>query len=238
MLAEYLTCLSAVIGGSILGTTIGWSGTAIPLLSAANNATGRFGFFVSEADCSWIASLMPIGALVGGSEFINLFHCVLRFFSPVEKGPAAGMICRMFGRRITLFVVCGTFSIFYVLLTAAVSVGMVFAGRFGTGLATGAAAVIIPIYVAETASASRRGLLGACFQVMVVTGVLYVDIVGYFGAWRWLSASALVLCAVWAVALLFVPETPSYLVSNSRLEAAKKALTVSKFTFHTPVNLC
>ena len=38
--------------------------------------------------------------------------------------------------------------------------------------------------MAEIASASVRGMLGSCFQLMVTIGVLYVGIVGAFLPWR------------------------------------------------------
>ena len=34
-------------------------------------------------------------------------------------------------------------------------------------------------------------------QVMVVIGVLYIDVVGAAGSWRWLSVSCIALCVLW-----------------------------------------
>ena len=42
---------------------------------------------------------------------------------------------------------------------------MMFIGRFGTGLASGAVSIVANIYIAETAAAKYRGFLGSCFQV-------------------------------------------------------------------------
>ena len=49
---------------------------------------------------------------------------------------------------------------------------------------TGITSIVTPTYVAEIASASVRGMLGSCFQLMVTIGVLYVGIVGAFLPWR------------------------------------------------------
>ncbi len=64
-----------------------------------------------------------------------------------------------------MFFIAAVFAVFYLIMAAAVDVWMIFVGRFGTGLATGACAIAANVYVAETASAKYRGLLGSCFQV-------------------------------------------------------------------------
>ncbi len=61
---------------------------------------------------------------------------------------------------------------------------------------------------------------------MVVFGVLYVDVIGYFGSWRWLSVACIAVCLVWSFALLIVPESPAYLLSQRDVEGARKALQV------------
>jgi SP family facilitated glucose transporter-like MFS transporter 8 len=51
---------TVTIGGFIVGTTVGWSSPAGPLLE--NN---HYGFNVTEENVSWIAALVPFGALLG-----------------------------------------------------------------------------------------------------------------------------------------------------------------------------
>jgi hypothetical protein len=45
-------------------------------------------------------------------------------------------------------------------------------------------------------------------QVMVTIGVLYVDIVGAFVNWRWISVACVALTLLWSVLLIFIPESP------------------------------
>ena len=108
-----------------------------------------------------------------------------------------------------------------------------------TGICTGICSIICPTYVAETATAARRGFLGSCVQLMVTVGVLQVKqqnfvlflnadvkviVVGAGGSWRWISISCLVVVAVWALLLLLVPESPSHLISTGRYTEARAAL--------------
>ena len=64
-----------------------------------------------------------------------------------------------------MFFIATLFALFYLVMVAAVNVWMMFIGRFGTGLATGAVSIVANIYIAETAAAKYRGFLGAMFQV-------------------------------------------------------------------------
>ena len=64
-------------------------------------------------------------------------------------------------------------------------------------------------------------------QLLVTLGILYVDVVGFFGSWRWLSVACLVFSFVWAAALMLVPESPVYLMRKRRLDDARRALQVS-----------
>ena len=43
-----------------MGTTLGWTSPAGPMME-----TGQYGFHITENDISWIASCMPLGAILG-----------------------------------------------------------------------------------------------------------------------------------------------------------------------------
>merc|ERR1719422_1031867 len=98
---------------------------------------------------------------------------------------------------------------------------MIYVGRFLTGVCTGITSIICPTYVAETATPSKRGLLGSCVQLMVTIGVLQVIVVGICGSWRWTTISCLVMCLFWILCLVFVPETPVYRLTQKKYREAK-----------------
>jgi MFS family permease len=104
---------------------------------------------------------------------------------------------------ITVFLAIG-----YLMLAAAVNKWMLFFGRIVIGFGTGVTTIAIPVYVSEIASPNVRGMLGSFFQVMVTIGVLYVDIVGAFVSWRWISVACVGMTLIWSVMLLFIPESP------------------------------
>ncbi len=80
--------LTATIGGLILGSCIGWSGPAIPMLKNSNITD----FSVTKTECNFVASLMPGGALFGG-EYIY-FSCLEKLQLPVLTKKSLVLICQ------------------------------------------------------------------------------------------------------------------------------------------------
>ena len=112
--------------------------------------------------------------------------------------------------------------------------------RFAGGMAVGAASVLSPLYISEVAPAKIRGRLTTVQQVMIITGLTAAFLVNYFlaqaagdslgevaglPAWRWMYLAQAAPAAVFLVALLFIPESPRYLVNRGREDEARKVLT-------------
>lgn len=112
--------------------------------------------------------------------------------------------------------------------------------RFAGGMAVGAASVLSPLYISEVAPAKIRGRLTTVQQVMIITGLTAAFLVNYFlaqaagdslgevgglPAWRWMYLAQAAPAAVFLVALLFIPESPRYLVNRGREDEARAVLT-------------
>ncbi|KAG5457646.1 MAG: major facilitator superfamily domain-containing protein [Olpidium bornovanus] len=109
------------------------------------------------------------------------------------------------------------------------------AGRFLSGVATGAATSIVSTYVSEIAVQKYRGALGTCLQLNVVIGIL---LAAGFGVplstpeansesglgWRINVAIVVIPALLQVILMFFCVEAPRYLVSNGRLVEAKAAL--------------
>ena len=59
---QYFAAFAATLGNLIMGTCIGWSSPAGPLLKAAPSEDG---VSLNEQEISWVGCLMPAGALLG-----------------------------------------------------------------------------------------------------------------------------------------------------------------------------
>ena len=133
---------------------------------------------------------MPAGAVIGGLN--------------------GGILITRLGRKGAMMTCATMFAASYLLLVVAPNVCVLYVVRFCTGVCSSISCVVCPVYVAETASAGRRGLLGSCVQLTVTFGIMLVVVMGCCGSWRWISVSCLVLTSVWVVALIFIPETPAH----------------------------
>lgn len=114
------------------------------------------------------------------------------------------------------------------------------AWRLFGGLAVGAASVIAPAYIAEVSPAQVRGRLGSMQQMAIVVGIFVSLLSNYalaqaaggainelwFGleAWRWMFIAECIPALIYGVLASMIPESPRYLVSQGRLEEAKKVL--------------
>jgi len=104
------------------------------------------------------------------------------------------------------------------------------------GVGVGLASMVSPMYIAEMAPADRRGNLVSWNQFAIIFGMLVVYFVNYAIAlqgnaewlhsvgWRWMFASEAIPDVIFLISLLFVPETPRYLVMRGKDEKAIKIL--------------
>ena len=105
------------------------------------------------------------------------------------------------------------------------------AARLVGGLAIGVASVLAPLYIAEISPRAIRGRLVSLNQMAIVTGILLAYFVNWLlsfagpSSWRWMFASAAVPSVAFFVALLFVPESPRFLVEKGREAEALAVLT-------------
>jgi SP family sugar:H+ symporter-like MFS transporter len=110
----------------------------------------------------------------------------------------------------------------------ATSAGLLILFRFVLGLAVGAASLIVPLYLAEVAPTEIRGAVASLNQLMIVTGILvaYIANSALAGAeaWRWMIALAVIPSLLLFLGMLFMPETPRWLVSKDRDEEAREVL--------------
>lgn len=109
------------------------------------------------------------------------------------------------------------------------------------GLAVGAASVMAPAYIAEIAPAKYRGALATVQQVAIISGLFMSFLSNYiladlsgsaenilwmdFETWRWMFWIELIPAAVFLISLLFIPESPRFLVATQKKELATKVLS-------------
>jgi sugar porter (SP) family MFS transporter len=140
----------------------------------------------------------------------------------------AGPIADATGRRRLVLVAAIIFAVGAIGAALATSAGLLILFRFVLGLAVGAASLIVPLYLAEVAPTEIRGAVASLNQLMIVTGILvaYIANSALAGAeaWRWMIALAVIPSVLLFLGMLFMPETPRWLVSKDRDEEAREVL--------------
>ena len=133
---------------------------------------------------------------------------------------AAGPFASRFGQRRALALAGLVFALGAVggwLAPEPVTLGL---SRLVLGLAVGAATMLAPLYVAETAPTAWRGALVTSVQLAITAGILAAYLVGFAytpsGEWR-----AMLLAGAWPsvllpLVLLLLPESPRWLVLRGR----------------------
>src|SRR2546421_4759462 len=140
----------------------------------------------------------------------------------------AGRLSDRLGRRRLIIIAAIIFTGGSLLAALAPSVAVLIAARFILGLAVGSAALVVPLYLAEIAPAEERGAITSLNQMMIVSGILVAFIVNAILAssenWRLMLGLAAVPPIVLLIGMMFMPETPRYLVHAGEEETAHKVL--------------
>ncbi|KAM3255110.1 hypothetical protein ACQJBY_048483 [Aegilops geniculata] len=143
----------------------------------------------------------------------------------------AGWTSDRLGRRLTIVLTNGFFLVGPLIMTLAGGYTALMAGRFISGIGVGYALVIAPIYAAEIAPASSRGLLSSLPEIFINTGVMlsYVSNFAFSAlpahlAWRLMFAAGVVPTVFLAAGVLTMPESPRWLAMKGRLDEAKAVL--------------
>lgn len=102
--------------------------------------------------------------------------------------------------------------------------------RFAAGIGVGMASMLSPMYIAEISPAEVRGRNVAINQLTIVIGILITNLVNYnlsgFGAdaWRWMFGLGIIPAALFFIGVLWLPESPRWLMKVGKNEKAKAIL--------------
>ncbi|KFY06210.1 hypothetical protein V491_08783, partial [Pseudogymnoascus sp. VKM F-3775] len=144
---------------------------------------------------------------------------------------AAGDIADFIGRRPTIIMGCGIFSVGAILQTASTTLAVMVVGRLIAGLGVGFISAIIILYMSEIAPKKVRGALVSGYQFCITIGILLANCVVYAtqnrddtGSYRIPIAVQFLWAIILATGLFFLPESPRFFVKKGKLEHAAKAL--------------
>ncbi|KAL3454097.1 general substrate transporter [Aspergillus insuetus] len=156
---------------------------------------------------SLVNSGMPLGA-VGGALIL----------SPCNE---------YFGRKWAIMISLILYTIGAALEAGSINYGMIVASRVILGVGVGLEGGTVPVYVAETVERRIRGNLVSLYQFNIALGeVLGYAISAMFlrveGNWRYILGSSLVFSTIMFGGMLFLPESPRFLIHKGKTLDAYK----------------
>jgi MFS family permease len=211
---------SVLTHGSFGGLEYGYQQGVLGQSLVMTRFTTNFPSVVQSSSATgWLTSILQLGGILGSLS--------------------AGILGEIFSRKYTMFFAC-----LWVILGSYLYIGahaghpgLLYAGRFFTGLGVGLFSGVGPLYNAELSAPEMRGLLVSFYQFATILGIMSSFWVGYGSnyiggtgstqsniAWRLPSIiqgipAVLLACGIW-----WMPFSPRWLVQVGRDEEAKSTL--------------
>ncbi len=199
--------LCAGIGGILYGYDVGVFSGAMPFIKTS--------IFSQDLSVTQINQLL---GWLGGAVFAGSLVGTL----------ITGYLSDRFGRRLMIMVASLIFFVGIGLILITHNFFELFLGRIVLGLGVGVVQVSVPAYLTEIAPATIRGKSVTVFQLFLTTGILLAYFVDLLftpsGNWRAMFGMILIPSFILFISMLFLPESPRWLIANRRKERALKIL--------------
>ena len=193
-----LVTFAAALGGLLFGFDTAVISGVVPFIKTYFN--------LDDIALGWAVSSLLVGCI----------------FGVIISGKPADI----FGRRKTLIIASLLFFVSAIgsALSDHLTVFIIF--RFIGGIAVGTASTLSPMYISEISPAEKRGSLVSLNQLTIVIGILVAFFSNYLLAdtgdnnWRWMLAIMGMPALLFFITLLFIPESPRWLVQKNKNEEA------------------
>ena len=197
----YLATAVAALGGMLFGYDIGVISGAILFI--------KKDFALSAGLEEIVVSSVLLGSLIGAI--------------------AGGMLADRWGRRKLLIITAIVFGLGAIGAALSPDTAWLITARVVAGVAIGVASFVAPLYISEIAPVAIRGKLVSVNQLALTSGIVISYLIDYAfadsQAWRWMFALAVAPAAAFGFGLLFIPESPRWLVGRGQVDKARAVST-------------
>ncbi|THV47141.1 hypothetical protein BGAL_0332g00120 [Botrytis galanthina] len=147
--------------------------------------------------------------------------------------PLSGVLASSLGRKRVVLLADLAFVLGALIQAFTTTVWGMILGRSIVGLAVGAGSFVAPLYISELAPTMWRGRLVVLNVLFITLGQVVAYIVGWafveWGSletgWRWMVGLGAVPAAVQILVMLFMPETPRWLIQVGRVDEGRSVLS-------------
>lgn len=194
-----LVAVTASLGGLLSGFDMGVISGALLYI----NQTWE----MNAVQQGWLVASAIVGSIIGAA--------------------ANGFLADFYGRKKIIIITALIFIIGSVMCGYAASAGWLIASRIIIGIAVGMISFVAPIYLSEIAPEKIRGTLVSLYQLALTAGILLSYLVNRIFAntelnWRWMLASGAIPAVILLTGILFLHDTPRWLISKGHLKEARE----------------
>ena len=198
----YLAATVVALGGVLFGFDLVIISGTVPFFTKHFN--------LSEVSTGWAVGCLNLGAAAGAL--------------------IAGKLSDAIGRKKLLLICAFLFAVTGFATGWANDFTFFISARLLSGVAVGVAALVCPMYIAEIAPSRLRGRLVTLYQLAIVSGLLLAYLSNYLllntgvNNWRWMFSSQTIPSLLFLAGLLFVPESPRWLIKKNKLKEGHAVL--------------
>ncbi|GJN83850.1 hypothetical protein PLIIFM63780_007401 [Purpureocillium lilacinum] len=178
------------------------------------------------------ATLVSIGTSLSGRPLTSFDKSIITSSTSLFAllaSPLSSVLADRLGRKRVILYADVLFIVGALLQAVCSSVLVMVAGRCIVGAGVGAASFVVPLYIAEVAPASHRGRLVTMNVLFITMGQMVAYVIGWLlstyadegTGWRWMVGLGALPAALQAAVVVFMPETPRWLVKVGRVSAAR-----------------
>ncbi len=194
----YIVAIVASLGGLLSGYDTGVISGALLFINETWNLT--------DYTQGILVSSVLIGAVIGAGT--------------------NGILADIFGRKKIIIATALIFIIGSVACAFAPNIIVLILSRLFVGFAVGIVNFVIPLYLSEISPKHIRGTLVSLYQWAITSGILFSYFINAVFAhavynWRWMLFAGVVPGLILLIGMLFMQDTPRWLVSKGREDEAK-----------------
>ena len=198
----YIVAIIASLGGLLSGYDTGVISGALLFINES--------WDLSDSMQGILVSSVLIGAVIGAAT--------------------NGILADIFGRKKIIISTAVIFVLGSMLCGFAPNIYVLIASRILVGLAVGIVNFVVPLYLSEISPKTLRGTLVSLYQWAITAGILFSYFINAVFAqavynWRWMLFAGVLPGTVLLVGMLFMSDTPRWLVRKNRIDEAKKVIT-------------
>lgn len=150
-------------------------------------------------------------------------------FGAMLSSLLSGRLTDALGRRRVMLIVATLFVVGTLIAALAPTISAILLGRVIIGFAIGIGSYTAPLYIAEVSPPELRGALVSLNQLAITLGILTSYLINFScasidGSWRWMFGCGLVPAILLSIGMIFLPESPRWLIMKNRVDQASAIL--------------